>query len=302
MPPSKESEALKALFERFTANSPAEENLFLEQVIYDQVQNASTEVPDVKYETVTVADRPAIWARPDGASQTHAMLFMHGGGFSFGSPNSHRKLTAHLAKACNCPALSIDYRLSPEFPYPIPLNDCVNAYKFLLDSGIPAGNIVLAGDSCGGMLSTAVPLAAQKAGLPTPGASVSLSPWYDMTSFNGSMDTNETNDVLNSKEGVNKLAERYTAGNKDLRNDPLVSPLKADLTGLPPHWISCAGFDMLLDHGTRLAAKAKEAGVEVVLEVHEGQQHVFEFMAGKAPEADESIRKIGEWVRQKIGS
>lgn len=227
---------------------------------------------------------------------------MHGGGFSFGSSNGHRKLTAHLAKAANVPALSVDYRMAPKYPYPTPLNDCMNAYQWLLDQGYPAQNIVVAGDSCGGGLSASVPLAAIQRGLPVPGAAVSLSPWYDLTNSGESFKTNETNDVLSNKDFVDMLAERYTAGDKSLLKDPLVSPLFGDLKGLPPTWISAAGHDALLDNATRFADKAKEAGVDVVLEVHEGQQHVFELMVGTAPEADKSVKDIGEWVRKKIGS
>ena len=195
----------------------------------------------------------------------------------------------------------VDYRLTPEHPYPAPLDDCVAAYKWLLDQGFDAAHIVTAGDSCGGGLSTSVPLAVMQKGWPKPGCAVSLSPWYDLTNSGETMKTNEQNDVLNTTDFVNMLADRYTKGGAS-RKDPLISPLFADLKGLPPHWISCAGYDQLRDNGERLADKAKAQGVEVVLEVHEGQQHVMEFMAGKAPEADGSIKRIGEWVRQKIGS
>ena len=119
------------------------------------------------------------------------------------------------------------------------------------------------------------------------------------------MDSNETKDVLNTKEFCGMLAERYVGGSGTRMDDPLISPLFAnpqELKQLPPQWISAAGYDMLRDHGERFAEKARQAGVEVVLEVHEGQQHVMEFMAGKAPEADESIRKIGQWVQKKFES
>ena len=226
---------------------------------------------------------------------------MHGGGYSFGSPNSHRKLAAHLAKACNCMSLSIDYRLTPDHPFPAGLDDCVNAYQFLLDEGYSPGNIVVAGDSCGGGLSTAVPLAAMERGLPKLGAAVSLSPWYDLTGVGETMTTNEDKDFINTKPFVKMIADMYVAGGAS-KEDGLVSPLFADLKDLPPTWISCGGDDMLRDNGERLAEKAKKQGVEIVLEVHEGQQHVMEFMAGKAPEADDSIKRIGAWVRKKIGS
>lgn len=183
----------------------------------------------------------------------------------------------------------------------MPLDDCVSAYKWLLDRGYKAENIVVAGDSCGGGLSASVPLAVVKKGLPNPGASVSMSPWYDLTLGGESFKSNADKDFIQTEEGVTTLADRYVAGGTS-KKDPLVSPIFADLSGLPPTWISCAGHDMLRDQGVVLAEKAKKAGVEVVLEVHEGQQHVMEFMAGKAPEADGSIKRIGEWVRKKIGS
>lgn len=197
----------------------------------------------------------------------------------------------------------MDYRLTPENTYPDPLDDCVAAYHWLLDQGFEAKHIVTAGDSCGGSLSTVVPMAAIRKGLPKPAAAVSLSPWYDLTGSGESMNTNETNDVLNTKPFVAEIARRYTINAK--KEDPLISPIFAseeELRELPPHWISAGGYDMLVDNATRFAEKAGKAGVEVVLEVHDGQQHVMEFMAGKAPEADESIRKIGAWIKQKIGS
>lgn len=302
MAPSKESQALAELFKTIAANFPSTPNPFLERCVYDQVHQAAAEAPGVSFENAIAAGRPCIWIRPQNASTKHVMLFMHGGGFSFGSPSGHRKMSAHLAKACNCLALSVDYRLAPENPYPAAIDDCVNAYKWLLDQGFKAENIVVAGDSCGGGLSASVPLSARDQGISLPGAVVSLSPSYDLTNDLESMKTNNDVDVLQTEAFVAMLGDRFTNGDQALKKNPIISPLHADLTGLPPHWISCGGYDMLLDSGTRFADKAKAAGVEVVLEIHESQQHVMEFMAGKAPEADESIRKIGEWVRRKIGS
>ena len=227
---------------------------------------------------------------------------MHGGGYSFGSPNGHRRIAAHLAKACNCISLSVDYRLTPEHPFPAPVDDCIAAYKWLLDQGYPAQNIVTAGDSCGGGLSASVPLGAVQKGYPKPGAAIALSPWFDATATAPSIESNADKDLIQSREFIEMLADRFTESGKTPKDHPLVSPLHADLKDLPPIWISAAGDDMLRDDGVRMAEKAKKAGIDVVLEVHENQQHVFEFMAGRAPEADESLRKIGEWVRKKIGS
>lgn len=124
----------------------------------------------------------------------------------------------------------------------------------------------------------------------------------DLTGRSPSRKTNQKTDVLNTPEFVAALADRYIGGTGVSAEDPLVSPIFAELKGLPPHWVSVAGHDMLRDDGERFAEKAREAGIEVVLDVGEGQQHVYEFMAGTAPEADRSLQKIGEWVKQKIGS
>ena len=311
MPISPEAQQVETLLKTIASSFPQDDNHFLGRCVYDQVAKAGGECDGVLLKDIHVRSESApskyvqaIVFQPINASpdSKHAILFMHGGGFSFGSPNGHRKLTAHLANACECMALSVDYRLSPENKYPAALNDCVAAYAHLIELGFT--KIVVAGDSCGGGLSTALPLALVKEGLPVPIASVSLSPWYDLTTVEGgTMDSNEKKDVLNTKPFVKTLASRYVDGSGASKDDPLISPLFAsdeDLGKMPPHWISVAGNDMLADHGTRMAERLKKAGVEVVVEVHEGMQHVMEFGAGKVPEADKSIKSIGEWVKPKI--
>lgn len=312
--PSKQSQSLATLFKTFGANFPSDGNHFIERCIYDQVQKAGAECPSVSSEDIVISadglSVPCKWFRPNDVKDVeYVVLFMHGGGFCFGSPTGHRNLTAHLANACGCPALSVDYRLAPEHKYPAAIDDCIAAYKYLLtDLKYPANKIVVAGDSCGGCLSISVPLAAIQQGLPIPAASVSLSPCYDLTTQDGgTMDTNEDNDVLNAKPFCKLLADHYVEGNAvgAKKSDLLISPLLAsdeELAKVPPHWISAAGHDMLRDHGERMAEKLRRVGVEAMLEVHEGQQHVMEFMAGKAPEADKSLKDIGKWVKGKVGA
>ncbi|KAH9825727.1 Steryl acetyl hydrolase [Teratosphaeria destructans] len=304
MSPSKESGALHDLFTAFTANFQPD-NPFLNRAIYDVASHAAVEEPSTTYESISLPFRtrgPAKWCRPANTSKNHVILFMHGGGYSIGSTTSHRKLAAHLAKQCNAPALMVDYRMTPEHAYPAALDDCVAAYKWLLDQGYSNKNIVVAGDSCGGGLSATVPLKLNLEGVAPPAASVALSPWYDVVCQDSeSLRTNEKKDALSAPHA---FADMYVADGAK-KEDPLISPIYAsidDLKRLPPTWISAAGDDGLRDDAVRFAEKLKEADVEHVLEVAEGQQHVFEFMAGKAPEADESLRKIGEWVRKKIGS
>ena len=177
-------------------------------------------------------------------------------------------------------------------------------YQYLIDHSYPANKVVVAGDSVGGGLATCVPLACIKRGLPVPGLSISLSPCYDhSTQSGGTFDSNEANDVLNTKSFCKKLADRYVDGSGADYKDPLISPLYAqpdDLKRCPPHWISVAGHDQLRDHGERMAKNLESAGVEAKLEVHDGQQHVMEFAVGKSPEATESVRKIGVWVQENM--
>lgn len=299
--PSPESDTLRQLFIEFaSAFDAAKGRPDLNRAIYDGVHKVASEPTGVTYEDTLCNNVPCKWIRPADASPKHIMLFMHGGAFTFGSTNGHRKLSAHLAKAARCTGLSVEYRLAPEFPYPAGLDDCVAVYRWLLQNGFLASNICVAGDSCGGSLATVVPLALIKQGVEIPAASVALSPSYDHTLEGQTMVTNAENDVLQTKAGIAELTQVYTQGRHDIR-DPFISPTFAkNLGDLPPTWISCAGYDMLCDQGEGLAEKAKAAGAEVVLEVHPGMQHVFEFMAGRAPEADESIRKIGEWIQQKL--
>lgn len=165
---------------------------------------------------------------------------------------------------------------------------------------------MVAGDSCGGGLSASVPLAALQRGLPVPGASIALSPWYDLsTQTGGTMESNSENDLINTAPFVKMLSDRYVDGSGYSKSDPLVSPLLAsdeDTRRLPPTWISVGGYDMLRDHGERMGEKLSRAGVEVVVKVQEGQQHVMEFMVGNAPEATASVESIANWVKGKVGS
>lgn len=311
MPPSPESAALKSLFQTISANFPpsSTNNVWLERNLYDQVSKASTEP-----ENTTYADRqipgnspvPYLWIFPHNASPKHVLLFLHGGGFSFGSPGgSHRKLAAHLANACGMPAASVDYRLTPDHPHPAAIDDCVAVYRHLTSTlGYEGSKIILCGDSCGGGLASTVPLALAQQGLPKPAASIALSPWYDHTNSGPSRTYNAEHDAMTQLDFSNQLAARYNAGKTSL-TDPLVSPLFASpeqlAQAMPPHWISVAGHDTLRCDGEAMAEKLQAAGVEAELRVGEGMQHVFEFMAGRAAEADESVRGIGEWVRGKVG-
>lgn len=210
MATSKESELLKSLFTSISTNNPSPDsnNLWLERALYETVTNVAAECPEVTYEDRNTTDNgriPYKWILPARSSKRHVMLFMHGGGFSFGSTDSHRKLAAHLASACGIPAASVEYKLTPEFQHPRQIDDCIRVYEHLLSAGYHPENIALCGDSCGGGLVSTVPLALGRQALPKPGASVALSPWFDHTA---SGETHQTNADVDAIKFGNDLAAR----------------------------------------------------------------------------------------------
>jgi monoterpene epsilon-lactone hydrolase len=244
---------------------------------------------------------PAMWAVPKGCAEDRVVLCLHGGGSVTGSMYTHRKLFGHLAKQIGARALIPDYRRAPEHVHPAQVDDAFAAYTWLLNLGISADHIALTGDSSGGGLAIATLLRARQRGLPMPATSMPFSPWVDMEVTGASMVSNRDKDALfASKETVEGLAGMFLAEGGG-RRDPLANPLYADLAGLPPLYIQVGGDEMNLDDGRRLAEHARHAGVEVRLDIFPGQQHSFQFSAGRAPEANEAIRRLAEWVRPKLG-
>jgi epsilon-lactone hydrolase len=242
---------------------------------------------------------PAMWAVPKGADTSRVLFGIHGGGFVSGSMYTHRKLVAHLAKHIGIRALLVNYRLLPEGVYPAPLDDTYAAYRWLLDQRIDAGRVAVTGDSAGGGLSISTQLRAREQGLPLPGATMLLSPWVDMAVTGDTMVSNSGKDALFNLSWVQQLAAGFLGGTDP--RDPLASPLYADLTGLGPVYIQVGDQELLLDDSRRLAQYAEKAGVEVRLDVFPEMQHTFQMMAGRAPEADDAIRRLAAWVRPKLG-
>lgn len=242
---------------------------------------------------------PALWAVPKGSAEDAVILCLHGGGFVGGSLYTHRKLFAHLAKATGARALIATYRHTPEHSHPAQSDDTSTVYRWLLGQGIAAGRIALAGDSSGGGLAVTTMLRARDAGLPLAAALLLISPWVDMAASGQSYQTNEETDAYFYRDVVRSLAGMFLAGASP--TDPLASPLYADLTGLPPMFIQVGGDETLLDDSRRLEKRALDAGVEARLDIFPGQQHTFQMTAGRAPEADDAIRRFADWVRPRLG-
>jgi acetyl esterase/lipase len=242
---------------------------------------------------------PAEWIENLHSGVQGYMLYLHGGAYTIGSPQSHRNLTAHLAKRCALRIAAIDYRLAPEHPFPAAVDDALAAYRGLLDLGVAPQDILIAGDSAGGGLTLACALAIRDARLPQPAGLICLSPWTDLTNSGDSMRSNAETEVMLSLSGVDGYTKGYLQG-ADPRT-PLASPLFADLAGLPPILVQAADAEILYNDATRFVDAAKRAGVAVELQTAPGLWHVWQLYAGQMPEADDALGSIAQFVGAHLG-
>jgi epsilon-lactone hydrolase len=251
---------------------------------------------DCTAEPVTAGGVPGEWVSAPGADSGRNVLYLHGGGYTIGSIKTHRCLAGWVSRAAKARVLIIDYRLAPEHPFPAAVDDSLAAYRFMLDSGVNPARTVVAGDSAGGGLAVAALLAIRDAKLPLPAAAVCLSPWVDMEGTGESMKTKADVDPMVGPN-LADMAKAYLGG-KDLRT-PLASPLYADLKGLPPMLIQVGTAEVLLDDSSRLAQRAREAGVEVVYEPWENMIHVWQIFVPMLDESKQAVERIGEYIRSK---
>ncbi|OAL37351.1 hypothetical protein AYO20_03200 [Fonsecaea nubica] len=300
--PSKESEALAEFYKSLTSTMAANPTLPLDilRIITEDCHQLASEPTDVTYEEAQCAGtvRPAIWCRPLGASTKHVTLFFHGGGFFSGSPNAYRKLGGHIAKAFGTQVLVTDYRRAPEATFPSQIEDSVATYDWLLQQGFAPEQIIISGDSAGGNLALTTTLKILELQRPRPGGVVAFSPWVDIECKGKTMDTNKEKDFLANRESLGQGSLLWLAGQSP--QNPLANPFYADLSGYPPLYLVAGGHETLLSDTEDLAEKAKKAGVDVEKEVAEGMQHVHIFMAGRAPEADDTLQKASKWVQSKL--
>ncbi|MFF9673462.1 alpha/beta hydrolase [Streptomyces eurythermus] len=259
-------------------------------------------VPDgIRTTRTTLGNRSALHVEPDNGPRAGTILYFHGGGFVFGSPETALSLTGHLVAKTGLSAYSPDYRLAPEHPFPAAIEDTLSAYRDLLDSGMDPSAIAFAGDSAGGGLTVTTCLAARDAGLPLPAAIVAFSPGLDATRTGESMDTKEGIDPVFTREAVEHTGAMYLAGADP--QQPLLSPaVLADLSGFPPMLIQVGTNEILLDDSTRLAARARAAGVDVILDVTADVPHVFQSFAGVLDEADEALDRAAHFLGRRLGA
>ncbi len=299
---SKQSEQLITMYKGWMGELAVNPEMPLDELraMFERWGDITAEPGGVDYIETNAGGVPAMWAVPKGCAEDRVLLCAHGGGYVCGSMYTHRKVYGHFAKAIGCRALIVHYGRAPENIHPGPVNDMATAYRWLLDQGIKANHIALTGDSAGGGLAVTTILRARELGLPLPAATIPLSPWLDMDAGGKTFETNKERDVLVAREIIAGMSSTFL-GEKGDRRHPLANPLLADLRGLPPVYIQVGGYETLLDDSHALAEALRKAGGDVKIDVFPEMQHVFQFLAGVAPEADEAIQKIAAWVRPKLG-
>jgi monoterpene epsilon-lactone hydrolase len=259
--------------------------------------------PEVAGVTILPVDEGAVrgeWVRSAVADGGGLLLYFHGGGYSLGSPSTHRSLVANLALSGAVSGFALDYRLAPENPFPGAVEDALAAYRWLIAGGASPRKVILAGDSAGGGLAVACLLEIRRLEMAAPAGAVLLSPWADLTLSGASIHQNASTDVTVTGASLAQFASDYLQG-QDPRH-PLASPAMADLSGLPPLLIQVGGDEILLSDSLTLAERAKKAGVEVELDIAPGMWHVWQAWVGQVPEAGLAIGRVGRFIRRVLGT
>ena len=246
-------------------------------------------------ENVSEEGLSAEWNAYPGSLEDHVMIYIHGGGHIMGSVNTHRLFTLELAKATNLRILSINYSLAPEYPHPAALEDCISIYKWLLSLGFKSNKIIISGDSAGGYYTLLTLLKLRDDGLPLPAGAICFSPSTDMAQTGESVKKNCYTDLILGDLGYIWWINAHIADVDPL--DASISPLYADLKGLPPILIQVSTSEMLFDDSRRFFERAREAGVDITLQTWDDTLHVFQNNP-QLPETKEALEKVKIFVKK----
>ena len=241
---------------------------------------------------------PLEWVSSGIADRRRIIIYLHGGAYLMGSPQSHRSITRYLAKNTDFRVMVPDYRLAPESPAPAAVEDALSAYTHLLKQGYLPEEIAFSGESAGGGLCFALLLLALQKGFPAPGCVVAFSPWVDLTHSGESVVANAVCDVMLPAERIDEVAAFYIG--KGNAADPLISPLSGDFSDPPPTLITASKTEILRDDAIRLAQKLRDAGGEVQLHLTENTPHAVEFFAPILPEARASLDRACSFIRANL--
>jgi monoterpene epsilon-lactone hydrolase len=249
---------------------------------------------DVTVTAAALGGVPTAEITVDGIEPRHVVLYFHGGVYVLGDASQAAGLAAQIGRRTQAKVISVDYRLAPEHPYPAAVDDALAAYEALLQAGTAPADIAFAGESAGGGLAIATLVNARDHGLPLPAAAFVMSPYADLTLAGTTLETKRKADPLLSREALQARVPDYTAGQDAAL--PLISPIFADLSGLPPLIIQGGTHEVLLDDALRLAQRAATADVEVTLDITPGVPHVFQAYYPILDEAAAALDRAGQFL------
>lgn len=251
-----------------------------------------------KVTPVDAWDVKSEWTDIKGDEADRYIFFIHGGGFTLHSTTFYRDMVCRLAVLSKARVLSLNYRLAPKCPYPAALDDVVNAYSWLISTGINAGRVAVIGDSAGGGLTLSLLQYLRDQKIPLPACAVCISPWADLTQSGDFYEEKRKKDHLMKGNVLRDCAANYLQG-KDAR-DPAVSPVFGDFSGLPPILFQAGGDEVLLNDARTAFEKSKDAGTQAELSVWPGMVHNFQFWAKILPDGRKAMREIGAFVKKHI--
>ncbi|MEH7306684.1 alpha/beta hydrolase [Neobacillus drentensis] len=251
---------------------------------------------DIIVEKTSIEGISAEWVMAPNAVEDRVFLYLHGGAYIMGSCNTHRYLASKLSRSTGARVLVPEYRLAPENPFPAAIEDAIKVYRWLISSGITPDKIIIGGDSAGGGLTLATLLSLKEENEALPALAVLLSPWTDMEGTGESMETRAFVDPWLSPDASRSAPALYI-GDLDPRH-PLVSPIYADMSGLPSMLVHVGNDEILLSDSARLVDRARSAGVEVTFKVWDEMWHVFQQFA--IPEGQQAIDEIGDFVQKNL--
>jgi epsilon-lactone hydrolase len=255
---------------------------------------------DVTVTAAALGGVPTAEITVDGIEPRQVVLYFHAGVYVLGDAFLAADLASQVARRMRAKAISVDYRLAPEYPYPAAVDDAFAAYEALLATGVAPSDIAFAGESAGGGLVVATLVNARDRGLPLPAASLVMSPYVDLTLAGATMDTRREVDPLLSREALQARIPDYTAGQDAALG--LISPVFADLSGLPPLIIQAGSHEVLLDDAVRLARQAATADVEVTLDITPQVPHVFQAYYPILDEAAAALDRAGQFLTAHLAS
>jgi acetyl esterase/lipase len=266
--------------------------------LLEQMLTAQPLPADVRMTPGELGGVPVIFVDIAGVEPRGTIFHSHGGGFALGSARGAVGLASNLARKTGMRVVSVDYRLAPENPYPAALRDVTAAYRALLDAGDRSDRVVVSGESAGGNLAIELLIAGKAEGLPMPAAAVLFSPMTDLTVTGDSYVGKAAVDPNINAGAIRARSEDYLVETDPA--DPLVSPIFADLTGLPALLIQAGSHEVLLDDATRLAAKAAADDVPVILDITAGVPHVFQAFAAILDEGDAALDRAARFIDDNL--